>query len=196
MFRFILRSAASARQLSLQFKVQPNVTGLTAVVYIGQVTLYFSDNTVGSVAVLFIVTSGSGGASGELIVRDALCRRRALPRNVACFHAARMGVGRRSSLADASGRQYRRRLRELHDIGKRHRVFLSGDRAISLLSVGNRTWTATWQRQVSATEATITVLAEEDRPFVEGIASAGGSLEANSTTPATSAGGALARSVT
>jgi uncharacterized protein (TIGR03437 family) len=75
--------------------------------------------------------------------------------------------------------------------------FSTGDPAISLLSLGNGSWTGTWQPQASATQATITVQAQELAPKLSGTSSIGGTLQANPTTPVISAGGAVsAASVT
>ena len=69
--------------------------------------------------------------------------------------------------------------------------FSSGDPPLSLASLNDGRWSATWQPRASATQVTITATAQETTPSVSGTASIGGALKSNPSTPVISAGGAV-----
>jgi uncharacterized protein (TIGR03437 family) len=70
-------------------------------------------------------------------------------------------------------------------------LFSSGDPALSLDSLNDGRWTATWNATHASTQVTITAQALEVLPALTGSASIGGTLETNTATPAVSAGGVI-----
>ncbi|HTW65419.1 MAG TPA: hypothetical protein VME17_12410 [Bryobacteraceae bacterium] len=68
-------------------------------------------------------------------------------------------------------------------------TFSSGDPALSLTSIGNGSWTGTWNAANAATGVTITAQAQELKPALAGSASIGGTLASNAGVPSVSTGG-------
>jgi uncharacterized protein (TIGR03437 family) len=176
----------------VQIQVQPAIAGLDAGVYQGDLSLLFSDQTVGDVAVLLILTPGAPGASGQsatmLRPHASVCTPTQLLPVFTLLGSSFATVAAwptplAVSIVDDCG--------NFLTSGSVIASFSSGDPAISLLSLGNGTWTATWQPHTSVPQVTITVQVQEDSPPLEGTASIGGSLEANPSTPVISAGGAV-----
>ncbi|MGD0437316.1 MAG: hypothetical protein ABSB86_12695, partial [Bryobacteraceae bacterium] len=180
-------SAASPLQLT----IQPAIAGLADGVYTGNLTLNFSDMTAANVAVLLIVTQGS--------VADAQPAVRWTPHTTGCTPTTLLPVFTLlgSGFATVAAWPTPIALSIVDDCGNSMTAgsvtasFSTGDPAISLLSLGGGSWSATWQPAASAAQATITVLAQQNSPALQGTASIGGSLEANPTTPLINAGGAV-----
>jgi len=70
-------------------------------------------------------------------------------------------------------------------------TFSSGDPALSLDSLHDGHWTATWNPTHASPAVTITAQAQEIQPSLTGKASIGGALQPNTSTPAISAGGVI-----
>jgi uncharacterized protein (TIGR03437 family) len=71
-------------------------------------------------------------------------------------------------------------------------TFSSGDPALSLTSLNDGSWTATWNATHVASSVTITALAQEVQPAaLTGTASIGGALSPNDATPSVSSGGVV-----
>ncbi len=70
-------------------------------------------------------------------------------------------------------------------------TFSSGDPALALESLNNGSWTATWNATHTASSVTITAQAQEVKPALTGTASIGGTLQANTATPAVASGGVV-----
>ncbi|MGD0437317.1 MAG: hypothetical protein ABSB86_12700 [Bryobacteraceae bacterium] len=180
-------SAASPLELT----IQPTITGLTKGIYMGNLSLNFSDKTVANVAVLLIVTGGSEAAAQpatQWTPQATACKPTTL---LPVFTLLGSGFATVAawptpiavSIVDDCG--------NFMTDGSVTASFSTGDPAISLLSLGDGSWSATWQPASSAAQATITVLAQQNSPPLQGTASIGGSLEANPTTPLINAGGAV-----
>jgi uncharacterized protein (TIGR03437 family) len=70
-------------------------------------------------------------------------------------------------------------------------TFSSGDPALTLESLNNGSWTATWNATHSASSVTITAQAQEANPALTGTASIGGTLQPNTATPTVASGGVV-----
>jgi len=70
-------------------------------------------------------------------------------------------------------------------------TFSSGDPALSLESLNDGRWSATWDATHVASSVTITALAQEVQPALTGTSTIGGTLQPNTATPAVSSGGVV-----
>ncbi len=68
-------------------------------------------------------------------------------------------------------------------------TFSSGDPALSLASIGNGSWTGTWNAANASPGVTLTAQAQEIEPALTGHAQIGGSLASNDAVPLVSTGG-------
>lgn len=68
-------------------------------------------------------------------------------------------------------------------------TFSSGDPALSLTSIGNGSWTGTWNAANASTGVSITAQAQEIKPALTGHASIGGTLTSNDAVPLVNTGG-------
>lgn len=132
----------------VQIQVQPAIAGLASGIYRADLSLLFSDQTVGDVASLLILTEGAPGASGQ----SAAWR----PRASVCTPTQLLPVFTLlgSSFATVAAWPTPLAVEIVDDCGNFLTAgsviasFSSGDPAISLLSLGNGTWTATWQPSI------------------------------------------------
>ena len=69
--------------------------------------------------------------------------------------------------------------------------FSSGDPALSLASIGGGNWTATWNATNVASNVTITATAQELTPALTGTALIGGTLQSNNAVPSVASGGVV-----
>ncbi len=70
-------------------------------------------------------------------------------------------------------------------------TFSSGDPALPLEPLGDGRWSATWNATHTAASLAITAQAQEVQPALTGSASIGGTLQPNNATPAVSSGGVV-----
>jgi uncharacterized protein (TIGR03437 family) len=68
-------------------------------------------------------------------------------------------------------------------------TFSSADPALSLTSIGAGSWTSTWNASNAASNVTITAQAQQVKPALSGKASIGGALQTNTAVPSVSTGG-------
>ena len=168
--------------------VQPATAGLSAGVYPGEADLQFSDGSARRIAILVIVVPGtSTAANGRFITMDAgSCNPTKL---VGVF--TQLGAGFKVSagwpepiemlIADDCGKALSN--------GSVVTTFSSGDPALSLSSLQDGRWAATWTPHGAAAQVTLTGTATEVAPALQGSASIGGGLQPNPTVPTISAGG-------
>jgi uncharacterized protein (TIGR03437 family) len=175
----------------VQLKVQPVISGLTIGVYVGQLTLIFSDNTNRQIAVLLImIPAGSSAGIGALDARP-LASSCAPTKLIPVFTqlgqsfttVAAWPTPIEVAVVDDCG--------NFLSSGTVVTSFSSGDAPLSLTSLNDGRWSATWQPRASATQVTITANAQETTPSLSGTASIGGALKSNPSTPVISAGGAV-----
>jgi uncharacterized protein (TIGR03437 family) len=178
--------------------VQPNLQTLKAGVYIGDVSVTFVPPTVTNttavpqinhIAVLLLVlpTGATVPATSELHPHVTCSPTKLLPVFTLLGSGFNSTAGWPTAIEVAA----------VDDCGNPMNsgsvtvTFSSGDPALSLTSIGNGSWTGTWNSSKSAPNVTITALAEETTPELKGSASIGGALQPNATAPSVSTGGVV-----
>ncbi len=182
-------SVTSASPVALT--VQPMISGLAKGVYIGQLTLIFSDNTNRQIAVLLIVIPAGSSAGIGALDTHPLASSCASTKLIPVFTqlgqsfttVAAWPTPMEVAVVDDCG--------NFLTSGTVVTSFSSGDPPLSLTSLNDGRWSATWQPRASATQVTITATAQETAPSISGTASIGGALKSNPSTPVISAGGAV-----
>jgi uncharacterized protein (TIGR03437 family) len=180
-------NSASPAQLS----VQPAISGLAAGVYFGQITLVFSDNSTNQIAVVLVVVPAGSTAGIEArnapMVTSGCTPTKLVPvftqLGQSFTTVAAWPTNVEVAVVDDCG--------NFLTAGTVVASFSSGDPPLSLASLQDGRWSATWQPRASATQVTITANAQETSPSISGAASIGGALASNPTTPVISAGGAV-----
>jgi uncharacterized protein (TIGR03437 family) len=173
--------------------VQPDLTGVTPGIYTGDLTLYFTPgNSIRHVQVVLIVLPAGSIASPAINAGTpppaAGCTATKL---LPVFTQLGAGFGTvaawptpiEATVVDDCG--------AIMTQGNVVASFSSGDPALSLRSLVDGRWTATWQPRSSATQVTITAKAQQTAPPLTGTQSIGGALTANPVTPVISAGGVV-----
>ena len=175
----------------VQLTVQPVITGLATGVYLGQVTLVFSDKTSRPIAVLLVVIPSGSGAGIDSLDARPLATGCTPTKLIPVFTqlgqnfttVAAWPTAIEVAVVDDCG--------NFLTTGTVVTSFSSGDPPLSLTSLRDGRWSATWQPRASATQVTITANAQQSAPALSGTASIGGALASNPTTPVISAGGAV-----
>ena len=175
----------------VQLTVQPMISGLATGVYIGQVTLIFSDNTNHQIAVVLIMIPAASSAGIGALDARPLASSCAPTKLIPVFTqlgqsfttVAAWPTALEVAVVDDCG--------NFLTSGTVVTSFSSGDPPLSLTSLNDGRWSATWQPRASATQVTITANAQETAPSISGTASIGGALKSNPSTPVISAGGAV-----
>ncbi|HEX5226900.1 MAG TPA: hypothetical protein VFW44_04285 [Bryobacteraceae bacterium] len=175
--------------------VQVNTTGLTSGVYIGDlsITLLSSDPTSVSLpqslhveVLLIVLPAGSTpGLRAALEPHATTCT----PKQLLPVFTL-LGTG----FSASAGWPTELEVTVVDDCGNPltsgsvTATFSSGDPALSLISIGGGSWTATWNATNVASNVTITALAEQVKPALSGKASIGGALQPNAV-PTVATGG-------
>jgi uncharacterized protein (TIGR03437 family) len=171
----------------VQLQIQPAISGLAAGVYLGDVALYLSDGTVKHVGVALILTGATALAQAAEPHAAGCTPTKLIPvftqLGASFATVASWPTPIEATVVDDCG--------TFLTTGSVVASFSSGDSALSLLSLQDGRWAATWQPRSSATQVTITVQAQEASPALQGTASIGGTLQANPSTPVINAGGAV-----
>ncbi len=165
--------------------VQPDVSGLSQGVYRGVLTLLFSDGSVRTVSLLFVVTaSGSAPASkdGEGTRRDAggCAPARLLPIFTSLGVDFNVPVGWPAALE----------MRVVDDCGEPFvsgfvgAAFTNGDPPIALVPLRDGRWAATWVvRRLTNSGVTISAIAEVPGTPLRTVVALPGAIRGNSATP-------------
>ncbi len=173
----------------IQISVQPNTSGLAAGIYTGDLALYFSNNTVRHIAILLVLTAGSTNQpQGQAAPRASGCTPTKL---LPVFTQLGSGFATAAAWPTAIAATIVDDCGNFLKSGSVTASFSNGDPTLSLLSLQDGIWTATWQARGSEPQVTITVRAQQISPALQGSASIGGTVKANPTTPVISAGGAV-----
>lgn len=165
--------------------VQPDVSGLAAGVYRGVLTLLFSDGSVRTVSLLFVVTASGSGPSlkgGEETRRDAggCVPTRLLPIFTSLGVDFNVPLGWPASLE----------MRVVDDCGQPFvtgfvgAAFTNGDPPIVLVPLRDGRWAATWVvRRLSNSGVTVSAIAEAPGTSLRAVVSLPGAIRGNSPTP-------------
>ena len=169
-------------------QVQANTSGLGAGVYLGELDISGSDGAFRRVTLLLVVTPGAAGAAGQATTAAACAPQKLLP----IF--TQLGSG----FSVPAGWPVPLELTVVDDCGNFFTgggavvaSFTSSDPAVSLNSLKDGRWVATWQPRVSAAQVTITARASETQPSLQGTAQLGGGLVPNPLVPIIGAGGVV-----
>ena len=177
----------------VQISVQAQITGLAVGAYRGEITLFFAeDNTARKIAVLLVVIPA--GLSAGLESSTA-----ATPLAAGCAPTKLLLVFTQlgSSFTVVAAWPALIEITVVDDCGTPMTdgnvvaSFSTGDPPLSLTSLRDGRWSATWQPRASGTQVTITGKAQQVSPALEGTQVIGGSLQANPTTPSIGAGGVV-----
>jgi uncharacterized protein (TIGR03437 family) len=181
-------SAANPVQLS----VQANITGLAVGAYRGELKLVFDDGSIRKIAVLLVVIPA--GSSAALESGTA-----ATPQASGCTPTKLLPVFTQlgSSFTVVAAWPTLIEITVVDDCGTPMTngnvvaSFSSGDPPLSLASLKDGRWSATWQPRSSSSQVTVTGKAQQTSPPLEGTQVIGGSAQANPTTPSIGAGGVV-----
>ena len=175
----------------LAISVRPNLAGLAPGTYRGEINLRFAeDGSVRRIAVLLIVTPASTAAISDSSTPSVA---------IGCTPSKLVGVPTAlpSGFRTAAGFPASIEVNIADDCGTPvtsgtvSASFSSGDPQLSLLSLLDGRWSATWQPRTSAAQVTVSVLARQSLPALTGSFSFGGIVQPNSTTPAILPGGVV-----
>jgi uncharacterized protein (TIGR03437 family) len=176
-------------------QVQPNISGLAPGVYLGELDITGTTGngatsvaTFYRVALLLVVTPSVAGSAAQTTIGGACTPQKLLPvftQLGSGFNvAAGWPVPLELTIVDDCGNF-------LSGGGSVIASFTSGDPAISLNSLKDGRWVATWQPHVAAPQVTITGKATEIQPSLQGTAQLGGGLMPNPAVPIVGAGGVV-----
>jgi uncharacterized protein (TIGR03437 family) len=187
--------------------VQPNLTGLAAGIYIGDLTVNIvpatdTSTTTPSTAppqifhieILLVVLPAGSSPAIQSVSQTGF-----RPQAVGCTPTkllpvfTQLGTGFTAEVAWPTAVE----VTVVDDCGTPvvsgsvTALFTSGDPALALDSLNDGRWTATWNATHASTQVTITAQAQEVQPAITGSAQIGGTLEVNTATPSVSAGGVI-----
>lgn len=185
-------SAAEPAMMS----VQPSLTGLTPGVYLGDLALVISAPTASGtpqdfhneIALIVLPADSSPSVRPALRPHAASC----MPTQLLPVFTL-LGTG----FTATAGWPTAIEVTVVDDCGNPLLsgsvtvMFSSGDPALSLESLNDGRWSATWDATHVASSVTITALAQELQPALTGTSFIGGTLQPNTATPAVSSGGVV-----
>jgi uncharacterized protein (TIGR03437 family) len=176
--------------------VQPSLQGLAAGVYIGDMTVTFLPASATSTTtpqiyhievLLIVLPPGESSARSATRPRGTCTPTQLLPVFTLLGTGFSVNAGWPTAIevtvVDDCGNPL--------NTGSVTVTFSSGDPALSLNLIGNGSWTATWNSTHTAPSVTITAQAQEIQPALTGMASIGGALQPNNSTPSVLSGGVV-----
>jgi uncharacterized protein (TIGR03437 family) len=171
--------------------VQPVIDSLTAGVRRGVLTLLFTDGSTRTVSLLLVLASGGGGSSTSPdSARDAggCTPTKLLPLVSSVLQdfniPAAWPTAVTTKVVDDCG--------NLMTSGSVTASFSNGDPPLSLFSLKDGNWSATWQpRNSTVSQASINIAAQIPEQKLQGSISISGSLQKNPDPPQVSAGGVV-----
>ncbi len=168
--------------------IQPNIAGLGPAVYRGTLTLGFSDGNTRSVAIVLILIPPAAGGSKAFHEAQSDCAPKALiPVFTLLSNGFSIPAGYPNQVA----------MRVVDDCanpmvsGSNVASFSNGDAALSLSSLQDGNWTATWVGRNGGNQVTVTGTSEMSNPKLEGTAKITGSVQANNQPPVVGSGAIL-----
>lgn len=165
--------------------VQPQISGLTAGVYIGEIAFSFgSGTTTRNVAVVLIVVPSGGPRTSHAAAPACTPSKLVLVFTQLGDNfttVAAWPTPLEVTVVDDCGNFLTQ--------GDVVTSFSDDDPSLPLISLGNGIWSATWQPSSSAKQVVVTANAQQLAPALQGTQSIAGSLQANPATPAINAGG-------
>jgi uncharacterized protein (TIGR03437 family) len=180
-------------------QVQTNISGLAPGPYLGELDVSGSDGSFHRIVLLLVLTPGAGAAAVQTTT-SAADSAIATTTTANCTPQKLLPVFTQlgSGFNVAAGWPVPLELTIVDDCGNFLTgggsviaSFTSGDPAISLNSLKDGRWVATWQPHVAAPQVTITGNATEIQPALHGSAQLGGALMPNPAVPIVGAGGVV-----
>jgi uncharacterized protein (TIGR03437 family) len=172
----------------VRITLQPGITGLPAQVYTASLDLTFSDGSLRSIPVALTLAAGAATSSfAKRQARDASCTAAKLVPVVTALGSgfsvpAGFPVTLEAKVVDDCGQPLMS--------GTVSASFSNGDPALSLTSLQDGTWAATWQPR-NGSSVTVTVKAQGSPSSITGTTQISGQLSSNSDPPILGAGGIL-----
>jgi uncharacterized protein (TIGR03437 family) len=168
-----------------QIVVQPDPANLSPGIQQGDLTLQFSDGSVRSVRVLFVVLRGSTGARQNRLFQAACLPSALLPALTGLSPGFSGRAGWPESLV----------VRMVDNCGARINTgsvvatFSNGDPPVPMVPIGDGLWNGTWVVRNAAPEVTITINAEVPGTTLKGAAQLSGGARAGGNSPVINPGG-------
>jgi len=179
---FTLQPATGSITASKPATVQivPNIAGLPAGVYNGNITFAFSDNSVQSVQLLLVVSSSGAAQSAKGAHDTNTCvASKLLPLFTSLGSGFTLFTGWPSPVE----------LKVVDDCaspltaGSVLVTFSNGDAPLKLTSLGDGRWTGTWQAQTATAGVNVTANAQSADQQLTGTATVKGGLQQNANPP-------------
>ncbi len=168
----------------VSIQVQASSSGLGPGIRRGVLTLLFADGAVRTVNLLFVL-AGSGSPAGSLSRQPAVAQSGCAPTRLLPLFTSL-----RSDFTAPAGWPNLVEARVVDDCGSLIldgsviAAFSNGDPSLSLVSLRDGRWSATWQpRNAAAPQVTISITAEVSEQRIRGSAQVSGSLRANLSPP-------------
>ncbi|HLG99220.1 MAG TPA: hypothetical protein VKX49_23115 [Bryobacteraceae bacterium] len=185
-FTFTPKAAGLAAGQSATITVTPVLTGLTAGVYRGSITLSFSDKTTQTVDVLLVLSQTAATTSHAARASTACAATKLLP----VFTSLGTGFATPVAWPNALSVQVVDDCGNSINSGNVSVSFSNGDAPLSLLSIGSGTWTGTWV-PVHSSSTAFSVRADAQLPPVSGSVQVTGQVNSNPNVPLVAPGGVL-----
>ncbi len=171
---------------SVTVTVTPVLTGLTSSVFRGSITLSFSDGSSQTVDLLLVISAAAASGHSEPRAAPACKPSTLLPVFTSLGTGFTTPVAWPTPLAvqvqDNCGNQM--------NTGTVTVSFSNGDKPLSLLAIGNGTWTATWV-PVNSSKSSFGVRADAQLAPLNGSVQVTGLVAANPNVPVVASGGVL-----
>jgi uncharacterized protein (TIGR03437 family) len=163
-------------------QIVPNIAGLAAGVYNGNITFAFSDNSAQSVQLLLVISAAAGGANLPNVpgVRTAACApAKLLPLFTSLGSGFSLTTGWPSpvelQVVDDCGQPLPK--------GTVTASFSNTDPSLTLNSLGDGRWTGTWQAQNPAANVSVSANAVSADQSLSGSSQVSGGLNKNANPP-------------
>jgi len=170
-------SAIAGKPATLQ--IVPNIAGLAAGVYNGNIALVFSDNSTQSVQLLLVISSGAAQSAYGAHTATTCAATKLLPLFTSLGSGFALFTGWPSPVE----------MKVVDDCaaaltaGRVVVTFSNGDPPLNLTSLGDGRWTGTWQAQTATAGVNITANAQSADQQLTGTTTVKGGLQQNANPP-------------
>lgn len=188
-FSFSPKAAGIPPGASVTVTVTPTLTGLSASVFQGSILLTFADKSTQTVDLLLVTTGSSAVSSGQIEAPRAvaLCKPITL---LPVFTSLGTGFTTPVAWPNALAVQVVDDCGNPTNTGTVTASFSNGDAPLSLLAIGNGTWTATWV-PVHNSAVAFSVRADAQLGQLSGSVQVTGLVTTNPNVPVVASGGVL-----
>jgi len=188
-FSFSPKAAGIPPGASVTVNVTPTLTGLSASVFQGSILLTFADKSTQTVDLLLVTTGSSAVSSGQTEAPRAVapCKPTIL---LPVFTSLGTGFTTPVAWPNALAVQVVDDCGNPTNTGTVTVSFSNGDAPLSLLAIGNGTWTSTWVPAHNSTVA-FSVRADAQLGQLNGSVQVSGQVSTNPNVPVVASGGVL-----